>query len=183
MALEQEHSRVLHQLGSKRSIRWALKGKEFAWNHTGIVVGVERKIPPVPPQVRPHLQSCPSPGAQPREDVELQERAQRRLQDEQRDGAALLGGKAGTAGIVQPGQEKLWAELRVALQGLEGVTRKREEGLFIWAESDRTRGNGFKLKEERLDGILGRNCSLGGWGGPGIEFPEGAPGNLERDNS
>ncbi|RMC06151.1 hypothetical protein DUI87_15581 [Hirundo rustica rustica] len=61
-----------------------------------------------------------------REDVELLERAQRRQQDEQRDGAALLGAKAGRAGIVQPGREKLWAELRVALQGLKEVTRKME---------------------------------------------------------
>ncbi|RMB92403.1 hypothetical protein DUI87_31173 [Hirundo rustica rustica] len=52
-------------------------------------------------------------------EVELLERAQRRQQEEQRDGAALLGAKAGRAGIVQPGQEKLWAELRVALQGLK----------------------------------------------------------------
>ncbi|RMC06135.1 hypothetical protein DUI87_15565 [Hirundo rustica rustica] len=61
----------------------------------------------------------PQPWAQHREDVELLERAQRRQQDEQRDGAALLGGKAGRAGIVQPGQEKFWAELRVVLQGLK----------------------------------------------------------------
>ncbi|TRZ12684.1 hypothetical protein HGM15179_014443 [Zosterops borbonicus] len=71
--------------------------------------------------------------------MELKERAQRRLQDEQRDGAALLGGKAGTAGIVRPGQEKLWAELRVALQGLE-------EPQETWRETipkgcrDRTQG-------------------------------------------
>ncbi|RMC06153.1 hypothetical protein DUI87_15583 [Hirundo rustica rustica] len=70
---------------------------------------------PVPPEVRAQLQSW-DPA---QEDVELVERAQRRQQDEQRDGAALLGAKAGRAGIVQPGQEKLWAELRVALQGLK----------------------------------------------------------------
>ncbi|RMC09277.1 hypothetical protein DUI87_14285 [Hirundo rustica rustica] len=42
-----------------------------------------------------------------REGVELLERARRRHQDDGRDGAALLGGKAGRAGIVQPGKEKL----------------------------------------------------------------------------
>ncbi|RMC06167.1 hypothetical protein DUI87_15597 [Hirundo rustica rustica] len=78
-------------------------------------------------------------GTQHWEDVELLERAQRRQQDEQRVGAALLGGKAGRAGIVQPGQEKLWAELRVALQGLK-------EPQETWRETipkewrDRTQG-------------------------------------------
>ena len=41
-------------------------------------------LPLCPTQVRPHLQSCPSPGAQHRKELELLERAQRRLQDEQR---------------------------------------------------------------------------------------------------
>ncbi|KAJ7397796.1 hypothetical protein BTVI_131633 [Pitangus sulphuratus] len=52
------------------------------------------------------LQSCSSPGEQHRRDMELLERVQRRHQDDQRDGAALLGGKAGRVGIVQPGEEK-----------------------------------------------------------------------------
>ncbi|KAJ7409926.1 hypothetical protein WISP_111503 [Willisornis vidua] len=42
------------------------------------------------------------------------------------DGAALLGGKAGRAGIVQPGKEKLWGDLIVAFQDLEESTRKME---------------------------------------------------------
>ncbi|KAJ7422429.1 hypothetical protein BTVI_13985 [Pitangus sulphuratus] len=51
--------------------------------------------------------------------MELLERVQRRHQDDQRDGAALLEGKAGRAGIVQPGEEKLWGDLTVALQCLK----------------------------------------------------------------
>ncbi|RMC09003.1 hypothetical protein DUI87_14001 [Hirundo rustica rustica] len=65
------------------------------------------------PQVRAQLQSCPSLGRH-SEELELLERAQRRHQHEQRDGAALLGGKAGTAGIVQPGQ-KIQGDFIVAI--------------------------------------------------------------------
>ncbi|RMC08870.1 hypothetical protein DUI87_13864 [Hirundo rustica rustica] len=88
--------------------------------------------------VRPQLQSCPS-LSQHSKDLELLERAQRRHQDEQRDGAALLGGKAGRAGIVQPGQEKLWGELSVALQGLEELQERWRETIAKgWR--DRTQG-------------------------------------------
>ncbi|NXM46652.1 CTNA1 protein, partial [Gymnorhina tibicen] len=96
--------------------------------------------------VRPHLQSCPSPGARHRRDLELLEPGQRRHQDEQRDGAALLGGKAGRAGIVQPGEEKLWGDLSVALQGLRGAAGNMERDDFHGMEGQDT-GNGFKLTE------------------------------------
>ncbi|KAJ7425753.1 hypothetical protein WISP_22087 [Willisornis vidua] len=43
------------------------------------------------------------------------------------DGAALLGGKAGRAGIVQAGEEKLWGDPTVALQCLKGICRKDGE--------------------------------------------------------
>ncbi|KAJ7416093.1 hypothetical protein WISP_74013 [Willisornis vidua] len=42
------------------------------------------------------------------------------------DGAALLGGKAGRAGIVQAGEEKLWGDPTVALQCLKGTAGKME---------------------------------------------------------
>ena len=38
----------------------------------------------------------------------------------------------------------------VAFQYLKGAYRKAGEGLFIRACSNRTRGNGFKLKDERF---------------------------------
>ncbi|KAJ7413753.1 hypothetical protein WISP_88544 [Willisornis vidua] len=63
------------------------------------------------------------------------------------DGAALLGGKAGRAGIVQPGEEKLWGDPAVALQCLKGTCKKDGERLLTKAWRDRTRGNGFNLKE------------------------------------
>lgn len=50
--------------------------------------------------------------------------------DEQRDGAALPG--------VQPGEEKLWGDLTVALQGLKGPTKKMERERISKGWSDRT---------------------------------------------
>ncbi|RMC01216.1 hypothetical protein DUI87_22165 [Hirundo rustica rustica] len=72
---------------------------------------------------------CPgwkeSPGAQHRKELELLEPGQRRLQDEQRDGAALLGGKAARAGIVQPGQEKLWEHKPIKFSELSGTLQSK----------------------------------------------------------
>ncbi|KAJ7419241.1 hypothetical protein WISP_55141 [Willisornis vidua] len=48
----------------------------------------------------------PALGPQHRKDMELLDSVQRRHQDDQRDGAALLGGKAERIGIAQPGEEK-----------------------------------------------------------------------------
>jgi len=42
---------------------------------------------------------------------------------------------------------------------LKGAYRKDGEVLFTRVCSDRTRGNGFKLKRADLDEILGRNSS------------------------
>ncbi|RMB91870.1 hypothetical protein DUI87_31732 [Hirundo rustica rustica] len=106
--------------------------------------------------VRPQLQSCPSLG-QHSKDLELLERAQRRHQDEQRDGAALLGGKAGRAGIVQPGEEKLWGELSVAFQGLKELQER-------WRETFDKGGTGHRewlpLPEGRDGWDLGQELFL-----------------------
>ncbi|RMC02252.1 hypothetical protein DUI87_21419 [Hirundo rustica rustica] len=88
---------------------------------------------------QPPPAELPQPWAQHREDVELLERVQRRLQGEQRDGAALLGGKAGRVGIVQLGKRRLLIDLTVAFQYLRESTRRER------AWSVRTRGNGFPL--------------------------------------
>jgi len=48
---------------------------------------------------------------------------------------------------VQPGVEKAPGRPYCALPVSEGACRKAGEGLLIVAWSDRTRGDGFKLKE------------------------------------
>jgi len=53
-------------------------------------------------------------------------------------------------GIVQPGEEKTPGRLSSSLPVPEGGCEKAGEGLFTRARSDRTRGNGFNLKEGRF---------------------------------
>ncbi|RMB91652.1 hypothetical protein DUI87_31882 [Hirundo rustica rustica] len=62
--------------------------------------------------------------------MELLEQVQRRHPGDERDGAALLRGKAEIFGIAQLGEEKLQGDLSVALQCLQEPTRNVErEGL------------------------------------------------------
>lgn len=42
----------------------------------------------------------------------------------------------------------LWGDLTVASQYLKRAHKKGEEGLFIWSDSDRMTGNGFKLRAQ-----------------------------------
>jgi len=70
--------------------------------------------------------------------------------NEQRDGASLLRGQAEGVGAVQPGEEKVMGRPIAAFQYLKGAYRKAGEGLLTRACSDRTRSNGFKLKEGRF---------------------------------
>jgi len=66
--------------------------------------------------------------------------------DAQRCGAPLLCGKIEEAGLVQYGEEKAPEDLTTAFQYL------KEDGdqLCTWSNTDRTRGNGFKVKEGRF---------------------------------
>lgn len=41
-------------------------------------------------------------------------------------------------------------DLTAAFQHLKGSHNKAAEGLLKWADIDRTRGDGFKLKEKRF---------------------------------
>jgi len=49
--------------------------------------------------------------------------------------------------LVSLEKRRLWGDLIADFQYLKGANRKDGEGLFTRAYSDRTRGNGFKMKE------------------------------------
>ncbi|PKU33345.1 hypothetical protein llap_16350 [Limosa lapponica baueri] len=53
-------------------------------------------------------------------------------------------------GLFSLEKRRLQRDIIVALQYLRGAYRRDGEGLFIREWSDRTRGNGFKLKEGRF---------------------------------
>ncbi|GAB0205188.1 hypothetical protein GRJ2_002984400 [Grus japonensis] len=102
--------------------------------------------------VRPHLEYCIQLwGLQNKEDMDLLERLQRRA-------TKLIRGlehlccedRLRELRLFSLEKRNPWGDLIAAFQNLKGAYKKAGEGLFTRACSDRTRGDGFKLKEGRF---------------------------------
>ena len=102
--------------------------------------------------VRPCLESCIqlwSPWH--RKDIDMLEQVQRRSTKTVRGMEHFsCEERLRELGLFSLEKRRLWGDLKVAFQYLKVAYKKAGEGLFTKACSDRTSGNGFKLKEHRF---------------------------------
>ena len=93
----------------------------------------------------------PTEGPQYRKDVELMERVQRRATKMIRGLKHLsYEEKLRALGLISLEKRRLWGDLVVAFQYLKGTYRQEREWLITRVDSDRTRGNGLKLRQRWL---------------------------------
>ncbi|GAB0192424.1 hypothetical protein GRJ2_001707700 [Grus japonensis] len=103
--------------------------------------------------MRPHLEYCVQLqlwGPQHKKDTDLFQQVQRRATKMIRGLEHLSGKDRLRVGVVQSGEEKPPGRPYSSLLVPEGAYKKAGDGPFIRAWSDRTRGNGLKLKEGRF---------------------------------
>ena len=96
--------------------------------------------------------------------MELLERAQRRATEMIR-GLEHLSyvERLKELGLCSLEQRRFWGDSIVAFQYLKGAHKQEGEQLFTRVDSDRTRGNGFKLRQGRIRLDMRRKFFPRGW--------------------